>query len=128
MRREREEEEQERLEHERQQAAELQEALEMSTRLTHEATIKTKRASLAPEPSSTSADVATIKCQLPLGSKVTRRFSRTDTVQTLYDYLSVQFDDMGSSVKNFAVSTHFPKKDLHDMAQTIDEVVSRKCG
>jgi FAS-associated factor 2 len=116
--------EREAYEEEMRQQAELEEAISLSTKLTHEARIKNLRESLAPEPPA-GEDVATIRFQLPGSSKITRRFIKTSTIHHIHDFLAVHFNDIGSTVRNFSISTHFPKQELTDLTQTIDEVVSQ---
>jgi hypothetical protein len=68
---------------ERQQAAELQEAIELSNRLSHEQAVADARSSLGDEPA-VGPDVATIRFQLPQGKKITRRFMRSDKLEVRY--------------------------------------------
>lgn len=76
-------------------------------------------------------DVAVVRFQLPQSSKASklqRRFNKTDTVEDIYNYLSVFFHDEKTGIVKFVVSTNFPKVDLTDMTQTLDEVVSDHCS
>ncbi len=57
------------------------EAIELSNRLTRESLMLSRRNSVGEEPASTSVDIATIRFQLPTGSKIARRFLKNDTVQ-----------------------------------------------
>lgn len=133
-------EEEEREAQQRAQAEELEKAIELSKELDHLANINKLREKLPPEPeipaaasgsssSKSPADkngqVAVVRFQLPQSckaSKLQRRFNRTDTVQTLYDYLSVYFHDEKTGIVRFVVSTNFPKQDLTDMSQTMEDV------
>ena len=90
--------------------------------------IHRKKESLKPEPAE-SPDMATIRFQLPSSlpsknSKITRRFHRSDTIENVSDFLIIYFYDLGSNVKNFSLSTHFPKQELNDMNVTVESVVS----
>jgi len=74
--------------------------------------------------------------QLPTGTKLSRRFLKTDQIQVIKDFLNLHFadsaiargEDINSSsctmIKNFAISTHFPKVELIDMTQTVEAAVS----
>ena len=74
--------------------------------------------------------------QLPTGTKLSRRFLKSDQIQVIKDYLNLHFadsaiergEDINSSsctmIKNFAISTHFPKVELIDMNQTVEAAVS----
>ena len=105
-----------------QQAMELKEAIELSQRLTYESMIHRKKALIKPEPEE-GPDIATIRFQLPKSSKITRRFHRSDLIENVSNYLVVYFFDTGSNVKNFSLSTHFPKQELTDMSAAVDSVV-----
>ena len=103
------------------QAQELQEAIELSKRLSHEATVNETKGSLKPEPAD-GPDSATIRFMLPKSSKVTRRFHRGDTVGYLNDFLVVHFYEAGTGVTHFSLSTH-SKQELTDMNSTLESVV-----
>lgn len=122
LRKQEEEEELARLEVEERNRGELEAAMELSKKLTKDSEILKKRQNLPPEPDASMSEAATIRFQLPTGTKILRRFHKEDTVQTLYDYLSVHFADTKSEVNNFSVSTHFPKVELTDMTASIDTV------
>jgi FAS-associated factor 2 len=117
-------------EHRAREAAEaeeqLQAAMELSKQLDAESVLIRLKAGLSPEPAA-GADVATIRFQLPSsassgGAKISRRFHKKDTVQVIYDYLSVHFYDEKIPIKNFIVCTNFPKKDITDKSLSVDEV------
>lgn len=108
-------------EEERRQAAAAA-AQEATRQQERDSAIKKKKDSLR-EPDN-GPNVATIRFQLPMGVKISRRFERGDTVQTLCDFLDVHFAEGGGSTTRFAVSTHFPKVDLTDMTATVDQLVS----
>jgi hypothetical protein len=74
--------------------------------------------------------------KLLTGTKLSRRFLKTDKIQVIKDFLNLHFadsaiargEDVNSSnctmIKNFAISTHFPKVELIDMTQTVEAAVS----
>ena len=111
-------EERSRLEEER-NAREMQEALELSERLENERRISSLKESLIEEPAA-GPDVSALRFQLPKGIKISRRFRKTDTIQKLFDFLSIHFADNEIEIKNFAVGTNFPKKNFEDMDSTIE--------
>ena len=110
------------LEEEERRLAASAAAQEATRQQERESAIKKKKDSLR-EPDN-GPNVATIRFQLPMGVKISRRFERGDTVQTLCDFLDVHFAESGGSTTRFAVSTHFPKVDLTDMTATLDKLVS----
>lgn len=109
-------------EEEEEQRRELEEAIDLSNKLTKESNIIRKRQSLAGEPNPTVpvSEVSTIRFQLPQGSKISRRFMKTDPVQTVCDYLLVYFYDQQLDISNISLATHFPKVELSDMTQTVE--------
>ncbi|KAJ1425463.1 thioredoxin-like protein [Ochromonadaceae sp. CCMP2298] len=77
-----------------------------------------------PEPEA-DASVSTVRFQLPTGKKLSRRFLKTDTVQRIFDFLILHFDSLSGEsegVLNFSLCTHFPKVELTEMDQTIEQV------
>jgi FAS-associated factor 2 len=103
------------------QRREQEEAAAQSERNARELHIKKIRESLLEEPQP-AADVATVRFQLPQGTKLARRFHREHSAQMIYDYLTLYFADNGVAVTNFVVSTHFPKQNLEDMSATVQDL------
>ncbi len=83
--------------------------------------IESKKAAMPTEPMA-SADVATVRFQLPTNAKVTRRFKRDALVKDMHDWLEVYFYENKSDTKRFSVSTAHPKVELTDMGATVDSV------
>ena len=69
------------------------------------------------------ADVATVRFQLPNGSKVTRRFQKDALIRSLYDWLELHFFTTHSETKRFSISTAHPKVELKD--EHLDSTVER---
>jgi FAS-associated factor 2 len=61
-------------------------------------------------PVGTKVGVARMRFTLPNGKKVDRRFHSSDTVEVLRAFLTLHFDESGVEIKNFGLSTNFPKK------------------
>jgi len=122
IRKQEEEESLARLEAEERNRGELEAAIELSNKLSKESAIIKKRQNLPAEPDQNVPDAAAIRFQLPSGTKILRRFHKCDTVQTLYDFLTVYFADTNNDVTTFSVSTHFPKVELKDMNSSIEAV------
>lgn len=121
-RREQEERAREEEAHAKAQEAELQNALNLSMTLNYEKQINELRSSLPVEPSESAPDVSAIRLQLPRGGKLSRRFNKRDTVQTIHDFLQIYFFDNQIEVKNFSVSTNYPKRELsNERATTIED-------
>ena len=59
---------------------ELEEAVELSKKLNYEGDIERRRIELGDEPEGTT-DIAMVRFQLPQGSKISRKFYKTDKVQ-----------------------------------------------
>lgn len=102
-----------------------------------------------PEPAA-GPDISTIRFQLPKGTKLSRRFQKTDCAEVnadsscsldscqffllsrycskrIFEFLSVHFYDTGDEVRRFTVSTHFPKLEITDPSLTIEALVNTKC-
>lgn len=96
-------------------------------------TIDAKRARLAAQPASRvpppGADykTAVLKFHLHNGTRLERLFYAHDTLQTVRDFIDVEFFDRGIEISNYELATNFPKKvygpDLIDL--TLQEVVRR---
>jgi len=98
------------------------EQAEQAKRQQREVELRRKKEMLLEPPNT--ADAATIRFQLPLGAKLSRRFLRTSTVKELCDFLDVHFAEAGGSTTRFAVSSHFPKVELTDMTASLEQLVS----
>ena len=94
----------------------------MNDKLEKEKKIQMIRSRSVPEPEKNSEGVANLRFQFPSGSKIMRRFHKDQKVQAIIDFLSVYFEDNDIEITNFAVSTSFPKRDLDDESQTLDDV------
>lgn len=57
-----------------------------------------------------------IQLRLHDGTRMVAKFNLTDAVQVLYDFVS-----MASGVQNFMLGSAFPKKDLTDKSQTVEQ-------
>ena len=90
------------------------------------------------------SQAATIRFHLPQGTKVVRRFMKTDTIQVLslycyyfhnltillllipqmlFHYLNIYFDENQLYIQRFAVSTNYPKRQLDDLTITVEGAV-----
>ena len=61
-------------------------------------------------PVGTKVGVARMRFTLPNGKKVDRRFRSADTVEVLRAFLTVHLEETGVEIKNFGLSTNFPRK------------------
>jgi FAS-associated factor 2 len=76
------------------------------------------------EPSlGTKVGVTRMRFTLPNGKKVDRRFHSLDTVEVIRAFLTLHFDETGVDIKNFGLSTNFPKKTFgeEDNKLTLEE-------
>eukprot|EP01036_Dinobryon_divergens_P027762 gene27762-36584_t len=110
--------EQEAKEEARIQQEELEQAVELSKQLSHADNIRKKKYFQT----QSRPDIATVRFQLPKGTKLSRRFHKTDSAERIFEFLSVHFFESGDEIRNFAVSTHFPKMDVTDLSQTIESL------
>ena len=71
----------------------------------------------------TKVGVARMRFTLPNGKKVDRRFHSSDTLEVLRAFLTLHFDETGVDIKNFGMSTNFPKKTFgeEDNKLTLEE-------
>eukprot|EP01041_Mallomonas_annulata_P007510 gene7510-15368_t len=107
-------------EEEERQREELENALRLSQQLARETVVTRARAALTEEPAANDALAAMIRFQLPQGTKIARRFRNAETIQMVYDYLTVYFDDNKMEIKNFVVSTNYPKRQMDDMSMNME--------
>lgn len=74
-------------------------------------------------PVGTKQGVARLRFTLPNGKKVDRRFHSVDTIETIRAFLIVHFHEQNIEIKNFGLSTNFPRKTFkeEDGSLTLDE-------
>ena len=63
--------------------------------------------------------VARMRFALPNGKKIDRRFHNSDTVEVLRAFLTLHFDETGVEIKNFGLSTNFPRKTFGEEDNTL---------
>lgn len=100
--------------------------MEMSRQLSQQDAIRKLKTAFeaVPEPDVGPA-ISAVRFQLPSGKKLSRRFAKTETVQRLFDYLTLTFSEVPEEehkIVHFSVCTQFPKLELSDMSQTIEAV------
>jgi len=110
----REKEEQERLEQE-QLEREEQERLEFERQLVERKERKQKLYIDEPVKSPTTTKLV---FRLNDGSKVQRNFIETETIEYVMDYLDTLIPD---PIENYILSTHYPKKQYHNLSSTLKE-------
>ncbi|RYY81587.1 hypothetical protein EON63_15115, partial [archaeon] len=70
-------------------------------------------------------DGALLRFTLPRNQKVSYKFSKNDPIKRIYAFLKVFFFySDGNRVRDFRVSTNYPKVELTDMDKTVEEMVS----
>jgi len=111
----REMERQETTERERREKEETEEA-ERSKKAKEEHRLGDARALLerVGEPPAGSEGVSRLRFTLPNGKKVDRRFYSVDTMETMRAFLVVYFHEQGIAMKNFGLSTNFPRKTFRE--------------
>eukprot|EP00985_Skeletonema_marinoi_P029802 scaffold29135_cov81-Skeletonema_marinoi.AAC.1 len=67
----------------------------------------------------TKVGVARMRFTLPNGKKVDRRFHSSDTVEVLRAFLTLHLEETGVEIKNFGLSTSFPKKTFGEEDNTL---------
>ncbi|KAL7538301.1 hypothetical protein ACHAXR_008468 [Thalassiosira sp. AJA248-18] len=66
------------------------------------------------EPIAGSKGVSRLRFTLPNGKKVDRRFRSVDLIETIRAFLVVYFDEQGIEMKNFGLSTNFPRRSFKE--------------
>eukprot|EP01038_Epipyxis_sp_PR26KG_P014982 gene14982-20155_t len=113
------------LENERKAREELEQAVELSKKLTQEDKMRKLNEYFIshPEPAQgSSKDISEIRFQLPNGMKLTRRFLKFDQVQVIFDFLTLHFGQSNSPIVNFSVSKNYPKVELNDPVMTLESL------
>jgi len=97
----------------------MEEAIKMSMEAENEERIRRKRARIGEEPA-VGPGVAKILFSLPDGTRVTRRFEYTETVEALHDFVESHLHDVGTH-DVFKLVTTFPQMELKDQKQTVKD-------
>ena len=100
-------------EQEARERQEREEALRQAQQQEREAILKRKRDSLPPEPVPP-APAMKLRLQFPNGTKSDRRFSPTDALQVVRDYIDIFVADNGMELVNYSMSATFPKRTFED--------------
>ncbi len=83
------------------------------------AALEAKRLRLPPEPE---AGAIRLRLQFPHGRKADRRFSPTDTIGVVRDFVDVQVAESGlEGPVNYSLSTPYPKRTFEDAGVTLQE-------
>lgn len=86
-----------------------------------ERVVEAARDRLPAEPEESAQGVASIKVLLPSRTEVHRRFLCSDTMQALYDFVTVEAaEEVGQ--KDFVLMLSHPRKALTDKERTLEEV------
>ena len=72
-----------------------------------------------PDVGTSKVGVARMRFTLPNGKKVDRRFHSSDTVEVLRAFLTLHLEETGVEIKNFGLSTSFPKKTFGEEDNTL---------
>eukprot|EP00605_Chrysophyceae_sp_TOSAG23-4_P000512 GSChrysophyteH1.ASY1.ANO1.574.1 assembled CDS len=84
--------------------------------------LKQKKESLDSEPNA-APHVTALRVQLPSGQKLNRRFLKSDTVETLRNWLDVYFAENDSiSIANYTLCTSFPKKEVTELTASLESL------
>jgi len=75
------------------------------------------------EPPAGATGIASLRFTLPNGKRVDRRFNAADRIETIRAFLIVHFHEQGIEMKNFSLSTNYPRKTFNenDDNLTLDE-------
>ncbi|EFN59802.1 hypothetical protein CHLNCDRAFT_133523 [Chlorella variabilis] len=89
---------------------------EEAERLEHE--LRSKAASLPPEPAADDADAVNLAIRLPAGGRYSRRFRRADKLQSVFDFVDVQSGAGGGDILpgSYSLATSYPRRVLEDGA------------
>lgn len=92
---------------------------EARAEMERKADVDRKAAALAEEPAA-GTDIATIRVHLPSGSKATRRFHKDVSIEIVYDWLTVYFENNELPTRNFSLNTTHPKRELAMSSKSIE--------
>lgn len=107
------------------EAKELEAAKQLSEELSQKAELDRIRGRLPAEPSvGTTEETSRVRFTLPDGSKILRRFYAKDTIQTVFDFVTLSLHDLDSDVKRFDIGCSYPRKTFtagsSDMTQDLN--------
>ena len=66
------------------------------------------------EPPAGATGIASLRFTLPNGKRVDRRFNAADRIETIRAFLIVHFHEQGIEMKNFSLSTNYPRKTFNE--------------
>ena len=90
--------------------ARLDEAVKLSQQLTLEKKIQECRTRLPVAPSSGDAGIVTILVRLADGARLIRKFYRSDTVQSIHDWVTIELYERKSNVQHFSLVSNHPTR------------------
>ncbi len=84
---------------------------------------KSRVESAGGEPPAGAKGIASLRFTLPNGKRVDRRFCAADRIETIRAFLIVHFHEQAIEMKNFSLSTSYPRKtfDENDDSLTLNE-------
>jgi len=82
--------------------------------------MKNRRESLPVEPDIENPNACELAFRLPSGKRVSRRFLKTNTIQTLYNYISV-LNEKDLKDETYEISQAVPKKSYINIKATLEE-------
>ena len=106
-------------EEEAKEKAELEAAVALSKKLEEEAEMVRKKAAIADEPPAGQEGVSTFVFRLPNGSRLTRRFEDTNTLEFVFNYLDVVFNE-GEGPKHYAMTAYPHRRFCREKASDLD--------
>jgi hypothetical protein len=99
---------------------EREEAQRQAREREREAALKRKRERLPPEPVPPEPAFS-IRLQFPNGSKVARKFSPTDPLQAMRDFIDLYVADNNLALVNYSMSANFPKRTFEDLGVNLQD-------
>jgi FAS-associated factor 2 len=82
---------------------------------------ESKKDLLPPEPEKGTAGSTHLAIRLPSGSRLERRFMKTDTLQTIRDFIESKVNETGFEADQYTISSAFPRKTFTDSSVTLEE-------
>eukprot|EP01102_Stenamoeba_stenopodia_P008402 TRINITY_DN2412_c0_g1_i1.p1 TRINITY_DN2412_c0_g1~~TRINITY_DN2412_c0_g1_i1.p1 ORF type:complete len:428 (-),score=92.24 TRINITY_DN2412_c0_g1_i1:151-1266(-) len=110
------------MERERQEEeAQLQEAQRISMMDAKRAEKSSKKASLPPEPEKGASGSTHLVIRLPTGTRIERRFMKTDTISTVKDFVDSTINETGFDSDSYSLTSAYPRKTFTNVETSLEE-------
>ena len=76
---------------------------------------------LSPEPTKGASHSTRLRITLPRGTKIDRRFAKTDQIKHVKAFLSIWFHENNVEIERFELSRNYPKKTFTDEEISLED-------